>query len=466
MTDLIRRWARDLRDSDKPAYRAIADLIAADIQGGRLAALQRLPPLRELAQSLALNYTTVARGYAEAQRRGLVDAKAGMGTFIRAAAPPPVSRSGIAGSLAEMTMNLPPEPRDVDLLERMREGLVHLHVGMDPYALLRYQEFGGAVADREAGSRWLAARLPGLTADRVLVCPGVQSVLLALLSTLARPGDVVCCEALTYPGTKGIATQLGIRLEPLAVDADGIDPDAFETACREHAPKALYLNPTLLNPTTATLSRLRRDAVVAIARRHNVPIVEDDAYGLLPTQSPPPLASLAPELTFYVTGMAKHVGAGLRIAYLVSPDARQSIRLAATLRTMTVMASPLSLALATRWIEDGTADTALDAIRHESVSRQRLAARLLPADAVQTHPEAFHLWLSLPAPWHRLEFSSHLRGLGVGVVGSDAFAAGPVVPEAVRVCLGGVADFDGCRRALELIADTLAHEPAVVSTAM
>lgn len=466
MTDAIRRWVRELRETDRPAYLAIADLIAADIQAGRLAALQKLPPLRTSAIALGLNYTTVARGYAEAQRRGLVDARAGMGTFVRAVASPPASRSGVGNGLVEMTMNLPPEPRDVDLLERLREGLVHLHVDLDPYALLRYQEFGGTAADREAGVHWLSTRLPGLTADRVQVCPGVQSVLVALFSTLARPGDLICCEALTFPGVKGIATQLGIRLAPLVMDRDGIDPDAFEAVCRSEGPKALYCNPTLLNPTTATLPQPRRDAIAEIARRYNVPIIEDDAYGLLPSRSPAPLAALAPELTFYVTGLAKHLGAGLRVAYLVAPDARQSKRLAATLRTMTVMASPMCAALATRWIVDGTADLVLASIRTESAARQRLAQQLLPAASVQSHPEAFHLWLSLPEPWNRGEFAAHLRARGVGVVASDAFAVAVPPPEAVRVCLGGAADRDGCRRALEAIAEALAHEPEAMFTAM
>jgi DNA-binding transcriptional MocR family regulator len=62
-------------------------------------------------------------------------------------------------------------------------------------------------------------------------------------------------------------------------------------------PKALYLNPTLLNPTTHTISEPRRLAVTSIARRFGVPIVEDDPYGLLPEHAPPAFAALAPELT-------------------------------------------------------------------------------------------------------------------------------------------------------------------------
>lgn len=463
MSDYAKRWSRSLRSSDKPAYLAIADLIDDDIRNGRLTTQDRLPPLRSLAEELALNYTTVARAYGEARRRGLLDARAGRGTYVRSAA---VRSPARRGSLLEMTMNLPPEPDDPTLMARLREGFAALAANTDPYALLRYQEFGGTPEDREAGVRWLQPRLPRIAPERVLVCPGIQCALVALMTLLAGPGESICAEALTYPGVKGIAAQLGIRLHALPMDGGGIEPHAFETACRELRPKALYCNPTLLNPTTATIGAERRAALADIALRYSVPIIEDDPYGMLPSDAPAPLATLAPELSYYVTGLSKCVGAGLRVAYVAAPDVRRAKLVAAALRSTTVMASPITTMLATRWINDETADAMLAATRRESVERQKLAAALLPAGACQTHPEAFHLWLSLTEPWHQLEFAAHLRTRGVGVVASDAFCIDGNPPEAVRICLGGAGDRDECRHALEAIHDTLAQSPAVVSTVM
>jgi DNA-binding transcriptional MocR family regulator len=250
------------------------------------------------------------------------------------------------------------------------------------------------------------------------------------------------------------------------MDDEGIDAHAFEHACRELRPKALYCNPTLQNPTTGVISEARRAALADIAARYSVPIIEDDPYGMLPSRAPTPLAALAPELTYYVTGFAKFLGAGLRVAYLLAPDARGAKRASAALRSMTVMPSPLTTALATRWINDGTADAMLLAVRKESSERQKLAAGLLPAGSYRAHPEAFHIWLSLPRPWHRIEFASHLRARGVAVVGSHEFCIGSAPPEAVRICLGGPVDRAECRHALELIHDTLAQSPALASTVM
>ena len=464
---IVSRWAVWVRASSRPAYLAIADAIADDIQSGRLVAEQRLPALRLLAAHLELNFTTVSRGYAEAQRRGLIDSSAGRGSFIRAAAPatPPLRSPGAVG-LIDMTMNMPPEPQDPALLDRLREGFTALAHVADPHALLRYHEFGGAMADREAGARWLSSLIPGVEPRRVLVCPGVQGALLALFSMLARPGDTICCEAITYPGVKGLAAQLGIRLMGLPTDEEGIDPEAFGAACAASLPKALYCNPVFLNPTTATMSLARRQALIEIARRYSVPIVEDDAYAFLPSVTPPPLATLAPELTFYVTGFAKHVGAGLRIGYLVAPNVRYTARLASALRTTTVMASPLSVLLATRWLDEGTIAAATAAIREESRQRQQLAREVLRQADYRSQPEAFHLWLKVPPPWNRIEFATHLRTHGVGVVVADAFTVTGPAPEAVRVCLGGIATRAECRHSLEVIEDALEQLPAVTSTVM
>jgi DNA-binding transcriptional MocR family regulator len=454
MNKITQQWHKRLDTSNRPAYLLLADLIAEDIRSGRLSPRDKLPTLRDLALELRLNYTTVARGYAEARKRGLIDSRSGTGTFIRGSSPSLPLRGGGG---AEMTMNLPPEPQDAALLERMHESAARLMADTDLYDLLRYQDFGGTVRDREAGMQWLRPQLPDCRLDQMLVCPGIHSVLTALFSQLARPGEMICVEALTYPGVKAIAAQLGLQLHALPLDEEGPIGDAFEHACKTLHPKALYCNPTLNNPTTATISRARREALADIALRYAIPIIEDDAYAMLPRQMPPTFASMAPELTHYITGFSKTLGAGLRNAYVRSPTARQSQRLAGALRATTVMASPITNALATLWVEDGTAEAMLQAIRNESNARQQLASRHLGAHGIAPVTEGFHLWLPLSSAWSTVEFASYLRTQNVGVVASAAFSTDGAPPEAVRICLGGPMSRSECDHALRLIADTLAH---------
>ena len=465
----MKTWHPDLSRSGSPLYMAIADLIELDLRGGQLSTGDKLPPHRELARRLAVDVTTVARGYMEAQKRGLVRSHVGRGTFVTGRpqgmrafagdAPPDTRRAGVA----DPSMNMPPEPDDPDLLARMREGLSAVAADLVP--LLRYQGFGGAAMDREAAALWLGRRGVDAPQDRIFIAPGAHPALLAILGTLARPGETVLAETITYPGMRSIAAQLRLRLAGLPMDEAGILPDAFDEACRRERPKALYLNPTLHNPLTLTVPEARRRQIAAVARRHGVPIVEDDAYGFIPERGPPPFAALAPALTWHIGGLSKCLGAGLRLAYVAAPDDSRALwSFAGAMRAGNVMASPLTTALATRWIGDGTADAILAFLRAEAAARQALVAGLLPAGSYRADPLAFNIWLPLPHGWTRSTFSDHMRTCGLGVVASDAFCVDGAPPEAVRVCLGGPMGRPQVQAALAFMAHALEGPPEMAGS--
>ncbi|TAI64222.1 aminotransferase class I/II-fold pyridoxal phosphate-dependent enzyme [Bradyrhizobium sp. Leo170] len=88
------------------------------------------------------------------------------------------------------------------------------------------------------------------------------------------------------------------------MDEHGVVPTALDAACRRHAPKAVYLVPTIHNPTTATMPLSRREEVAEILRRNDVLLLEDDAYGPLEPDAVP-LASLIPERTYFMASLSK-----------------------------------------------------------------------------------------------------------------------------------------------------------------
>ncbi|WP_417417793.1 PLP-dependent aminotransferase family protein [Hoeflea sp.] len=459
-TDSKIAWCPTIRKADGPLYLAITEALSADIISGKLVAGDRLPPQRALAEALEIDFTTVSRAYAEASKRGLVEGKVGQGTYVRkkhSAARRPV-RSG----LVDMSMNLPPRFDEAELVSRMWEGIRNLETSDGIDLLMRYQEAGGARRDREAGALWLSSRLDGVTPDRVLICPGAQGALLALVGILAAPGETILAEALTYPGIRSVAAHLRVNLAAVAMDEEGLIPESFEHACLNTKPKVLYCTPTLQNPTTATLPTARRHAIVDIARRYQVPIIEDDAYGALPVTPLPPLASLAPELVYHIAGLAKCVAPALRIAYLVAPEGSATSTVNNAIRATASMASPLTAAIASHWIEYGIAEAVVAAIRRETAARQSIATRILPARNVSLDPQGFHAWLALPPPWTRAEFSLRLRSEGISVVASDAFALG-TAPEAVRLGLGAPDSREDLSKSLQVVADLLGQSPAAFS---
>jgi DNA-binding transcriptional MocR family regulator len=450
----MRNWVPELGLSGKPRYLEIADAIERDTNSGLLSAGDRLPPQRRLAEVLGLDFTTISRAYTEAQSRGLVDSHVGRGTFVRArpaTAAPTVNP--LRAREQDLSMNLPPEPDDPALLAAMRAGLESVGANLVP--LLRYQSAVGSEMDRAAALSWLSMRgmVPNL--DRIAVTPGAHATMAAVLNILASPGDTILCEAITYPGLRSIAAWAGLRLVGLPVDGSGIVPEALSDAILKHEPKALYLNPTLHNPTTLTIPAERRMEIADLLQRHGLPLIEDDAYGFIQPNAPPPFATLAPALTWHIGGLAKCVGAGLRLAFTIAPDSRSQFQLSQALRVTNVMASPLSMALVTRWIEDGTADRICRFIRAESAARQEIAATLLQDFHFDAAPHAFNVWLKLPAGVSRAELMGRMNGQGIGLIPSDAFTVLGAADEHVRICLGGSISRSGLRNGLSFLASSL-----------
>lgn len=332
-------------------------------------------------------------------------------------------------------MNRPPEPTDPDLLGRMREGLGYVSANL--VELLRYQSAIGSDRDRIAASSLLSMRGMVPSLERVAETPEAHATMAAILSIITRPGNVVLCEAITYPGPRNIAGRFGVRLVGVETDGEGVIPEALDEAIREHAPKCLYLNPTLQNPTTLTIPEARRLAIAEVLQTHRLTLIEYDAYGFIPSKAPAPIALSAPELTWHIGGLAKCIGAGLRLAYTIAPTPRCAYHLAQAIRALSVMPSPLSMALTTQWIEDGTADSIRRFIRTESAVRQAIAAEALQGTTYRGAENAFNIWLTLPPGVGRADIMARVAGRQIGLMPSDAFTVLGTPGEHLRVCLGG-----------------------------
>lgn len=421
-----------------PIYLALADAIARGIAEGKLAPGEKLPSQRDLAGRLGVDLTTVTRAYAEAARRGLIASEDRRGSFVRAAtdATPPADT---AEEEAASGMNMPPEPEGGLLRAAIAEGVRALLDGPEA-APLHYRPRGGSEADRAAGAAFLARLIPDTAPDQMAVAAGAQNALHAVCGLLLRPGDRLAAGEFTYPGLLAVARRIGAGVVPLAMDADGILPGALEAAARGGALKAVYLVPTNDNPTTATLPDDRRAAIADIARRHGLAIVEDDPYGHLPETPPAPVAAYAPERTWHIASLSKAVSPALRVAWLRAPSVRDALALAGDLHETAIMPPPLNLALARRWIGDGTMGRLIGAVRAEAAARQQIAREIL-GPAARGRSDGYHLWLALDAPLPAAP--------GLPVVPGTSFAVdghGPGL--ALRVSLGGGRTRERLRRDL------------------
>ncbi len=445
-------WLPALSEWPGPVFSRIVEAMVADIASGRLVRGQRLPTHRALAKALKLDLTTVTRAYGEARRRGLIDAQVGRGTFVSET----TARQGTGPLVTkiDLTMNIPPQPVEANLDVRIAQGLKAIQDDYGFSAFLNYQPAGGSANDVSAAVKWLRKRLPEAQAANVVIYPGNQAILFNALLTLTSPGDVVLTEALTFPGVKTAAAELGLRLVSVAMDRDGVLPDELAKACKQHKPVVVYLTPTQHNPTTATLAPKRRAAIAETIRRSGTILIEDDAYGALePTIQP--LAALIPERTYLAVGLAKCIAPALRVSYLLAPGAAAAERMKQSLQATMLMPPPLMVALATRWLQSGVADKIIAAIRGEARGRQAMAAKILKGVAYQCQPNAHHIWLPMPPHWPRSDFVAYCVQQGLAVVGDEAFAVEEGAPSGVRVSLGAARSRAELAQALQFLAQTL-----------
>ncbi len=451
-------WKPTLSNREQPLYLAIANAIAEDISSGKLADGERLPPQRDLADELRVALTTVTRAYTEAERRGLVSGEVGRGTFVRRMETFGLRREMPGGAALDLTVNnLPPYALSRELLESASKHLSN--GGASP--LVDYLPHAGHPRHRAAAAKLLKSLGVAVPSENLLLTAGGQHAMAVTFSTIVNPGDLVLTDEVTYSGMKSLANFLHLRLRGLAMDEEGMRPDALEAALATTDAKALYCMPTLQNPTSAVMSEERRKQIASLAESHGLAVIEDDSYGfLLPRQRP--LRSFASDASkfFYVTGTSKALAPGLRVGFLVSPPAMVD-RLAASLSATTSMAPPPMAEVVSRWIEDGTAERVMEWKRTEIRARHKIAASTFARFEHHAHPASPHVWLTIPEPWGVRDFVAQARMRGVLVSPAEDFiAARSTSAHAVRICLGPVPERARLQSGLAAVGDILARSPA------
>src|SRR5262249_21299458 len=154
---------------------------------------------------------------------------------------------------------------------------------------------------------------------------------------------------------KALAQMFRFRIVGIDADSEGMSAAELEAACRRERVKAVFTVPSMHNPSVVTMSEARRHEIVEIAKRHDLIIVEDDVYGPMLGTRPPAILTLAPERTWYISALSKALAPGLRIGYLTCPPGKALVA-AEAVRTTAWMPAPLPVLVATRWLEDGTAN--------------------------------------------------------------------------------------------------------------
>ena len=432
-------WFIDRTALKRPVYLSLADQIARAILDGKLARGARLPTHRALADDLALSVQTVSRAYEELIRRGLIAGETGRGTFVRAqrtegSLPYLPER---LGELVDLSI-LKPICEDMHL-DRMRKALVSLADSLPPSTVLSFRPNVIFPRHRSVASEWL--KLCGLDVAPSNICltNGASGGMTTALLSVATPGSTIATEAIGCHTLIPLASYLGLELACLEVDDDGIVPEALAEACERTVVWALFVQPSVINPTATLMSLKRREALVEVARKYDISIIEDDVLGPLIEHRPPPIAALAPERTIYITFFINIVDPGLRTGYRAVPDRMLSAVVNRHLVTSWI-ATPLVAEIATRWVTDGTALELVNWQRAALRRRHAVAREVLAGIDFKAHPDGLHIWLPLEGGREENLFIAQARLRGVAVAPGNSFQTGETRQSAARISVGSTSE--------------------------
>lgn len=411
-----------LADPERPVYRQIADEIRAQIEAGELATGARLPAIRTLSGELGVNRDTVALAYDSLASLGLVEATVGRGTFVRApGAPERVDavdlayspqvesllalanarpRFGTGGDTVALH-SLIPDPAFYPI-EAFRRAFNRV-VAEQGAELFLYGTPEGHTGLREVLAERFEREGMRVGASNIVLCHGASQGIALAVRLFAQPGDAVAVEAPTYQNVLGTLAGLGVRPVPVPTDAAGPDLAALERVLSRPDVKALYTIPTFHNPLGTTTSLAHRRALLDVAARCRVAVIED-AFEMdlrFTGRSVPSLAALDDRgVVVHLFSFSKSLFPGVRVGSITASG--RAVEALVVLKQATDLSDslPLQGALA-EFIASGAYDRHLARLRRVLRSRRdalvEALADAMPEGTTWTEPEGgYQVWVELP----------------------------------------------------------------------
>ena len=429
-----------------PLYLALAAALERDVRAGALPAGTRLPPQRELADFLDVDFTTVTRAYNVCRAKGLVYGVVGRGTFVADAG------EGVAnGKTKKDVIDLGvvqafPEIGAKSVVAAARTVLAR----ETATRLFTYDDRDGKLRHRVAGCLWLARCGVEAKEDLVSVFPGVQGAISTALLAAFNAGDAIAVDPFTYANLVSFARLSGTRLVPVENDEDGMIPEALDEAAAKRGVKGVFVMPNCANPTTRTLSEKRKDALVEVTARRGLLVLEDDAsLDMKAAVRRRPLQARIPEQVIYLSGTTRLISPGLRTAFVCAPRSVHD-RLVAGLHHAAIKASALDAEILGELILSGEAEKILAAKAREATKANAIFDRVFK---IRRAGDAHRLFRTVPLPntsGRGQEIERQFLDAGVHVFHSDRYAVQRGAKDSfIRVSLCSAGSLSRLTRGLE-----------------
>lgn len=454
-----------LKGNGRPLFMQVHEQVVDHIAAGNLAPGMRLPPVRALARELGINQMTVARAYKDLADAGFVEGRAGGGTYVRAPLGAGSRRlRSLQNSLAEQpllserlfelshapgviafTANFP--ALDKPCMDEFKACLEAV-MADDIASCFHYDPPTGRPRLRRQISDYLRERGIISPPDDIIVTSGAQQAIDLVVRSLVPPGAPVIIERPAYYGIINALRTAHARILEVPLEQDGMDMAALEVHLSRHRPRLIYTNPTFQNPTGITTSEEKRRALLVLARKYGVAILEDDHNSELRFSgtSVPSIRALADseDSVFYARSFGKVLLPGVRLGYVVTPSRTRRSLLAtkahSDLHTNAMMQEATALFLARRNYQKP-----FERMKKAYGVMQRKLIRSLsegmPSGTLIGKPEGgLSLWLNLPEGTEVSELYYRAVQRGVAFISGEVFYASHVNPRTLRVSFGLMSD--------------------------
>ena len=450
-------WKPERSRLKRPIYLSLADQLEQDIAAGFLSPGTKLPPQRELADFLDINFTTVTRAYRICELKGLIYARTGSGTFVSPSAAKSVTISTDG-----------PLPGSIDLgfvssfeecNEMVADSIIAVTKKKQLAGLLDYKYPTGMPHHKAAAVNWLQTLGLQTDPEHLAIVSGTLNGLALTLSALFHPGNRIAVDLYTFSNLIELARMYHLQLVPVSGDGEGMLAEELENQCRLNPVQGIFLMPSCGNPTTVMISESRKKALAAVIKKYGLILVEDDMHAFLTAGILPdyrgPLTRFVPEQSVYLSGTSKPFCSGLRVAYLAAAYSFRDA-LWQAIYNINVKTSSLDAEIITELLLSGRAREILDRKFVLARERNRIFYEYFPELEGAGHPLSFYRWLPVRDGQSGARMEQELLRLGVRVYHSDRFLCGPREKSCfLRISLATAESPEQLREGLGIVRDRL-----------
>ncbi|KAB2334900.1 PLP-dependent aminotransferase family protein [Cytobacillus depressus] len=449
-------WKPDKQALNRPYYSSIASLLEQDIINGFLAPGTKLPPQRELADFLDLNFTTITRAYKLCEMKGLIYGVTGSGTFVS----PNASRS-ITISKDKFTNCIDlgfvaSFEQSNDIVAKVIQKVVDKSYLEQ---LLNYNDPTGIPHQKAAGLNWMESFGVHAAQENIAIVSGAQNALAIALTALFEPGNKIATDLYTYSNFIQLAKMFHIQLVPIIGDQFGMLPDELEKQCSQINIHGIFLMPSCSNPTTVMIPKFRKQELAAVIHKHRLILIEDDIHAFLTAGIIPeyeqPMFNLLPEQSVYICGTSKSICSGLRVAYMVYGDAFRE-KISQAIFNINVKTSSFDAEVITEIILSGKAHEIVSQKKQLAQDANDLFIKYFPQCKNVGHPLSFYRWLPIQKHSGSLQLETDLKKQGIQVFHSDRFLSGQTTTDKyLRIALSSTNSLEELKMGLEILKQYL-----------